>query len=260
LPATRTTTYATRAGPSCAAFAYHCWPYRFARTLSVHRHVFPCCTDCLLRSRTTAGHTGSPVPFQFTAMCSHVAQTGYCVRVPLLAWPMCAGGVCHAFYTRALTYVLASGCHIEHRCPARRRYSCRKTAVHMALRAVPSAARRSVVPAHWRVLWLRARGCVLTHCAHTRYTQALDDPFMRADTLPTQESVGDAPVKLAYYPQGGQCCCQNPHNRRHTDSVTHRSTHTTHHTNSHRKRHGVIICLLQPLIFSHACVHCQIFL
>lgn len=33
--------------------------------------------------------------------------------------------------------------------------------------------------------------------------QARDDPFMRADTLPTEESIGDAPVQLAYYDKGG---------------------------------------------------------
>ncbi|KAG5189883.1 Alpha/beta hydrolase protein [Tribonema minus] len=35
--------------------------------------------------------------------------------------------------------------------------------------------------------------------------QARDDPFMRADTLPTQETCEGAPIKLAYYDKGGHC-------------------------------------------------------
>jgi predicted alpha/beta-fold hydrolase len=34
--------------------------------------------------------------------------------------------------------------------------------------------------------------------------QAKDDPFM-SPHLPTQESCGDAPIKLAYYDRGGVC-------------------------------------------------------
>ena len=35
--------------------------------------------------------------------------------------------------------------------------------------------------------------------------QALDDPFMRPDTLPTVESCEGAPIRLSYHERGGVC-------------------------------------------------------
>lgn len=34
---------------------------------------------------------------------------------------------------------------------------------------------------------------------------AKDDPFIDGDALPTQDRVGDAPVRLIYHDRGGHC-------------------------------------------------------